>query len=106
MTPPTAFIDTAGFPAGPMVAVRLDAMLKEFVPRRALTTSAPTVRAMIEELEANYPKVRFRLRDETGALRRYVKVFVNGDELDRRTGLATPLAASDTVDILHSIQGG
>ena len=89
-----------------MVAVRLDAMLKEFVPRRSLTTSASTVRAIIEELETNYPKVRFRLRDETGALRRYVKVFVNGDEVDRTTGLATVLAKDDTVDILHSIQGG
>jgi molybdopterin synthase sulfur carrier subunit len=89
-----------------MVAVRLDAMLKEFVPRRSLSSSASTVRAMIEELETKYPKVRFRLRDETGALRRYVKVFVNGDELDRTTGLATPLAKDDTVDILHSIQGG
>jgi molybdopterin synthase sulfur carrier subunit len=89
-----------------MAAVRLDAMLKEFVPRRALTTSATTVRAMLEELESTYPRVRFRLRDETGAIRRYVKVFVNGDEVDRRTGLSTPLAANDTVDILHSIQGG
>ena len=106
MTEPDAFIDTSGLPHRPMVAVRLDAMLKEFVPRRALTSSAKSVRAMIEELETNYPKVRFRLRDETGQLRRYVKVFVNGDEVDRRTGLSTPLAPSDTVDILHSIQGG
>jgi molybdopterin synthase sulfur carrier subunit len=89
-----------------MVSVRLDAMLKEFVPRRALTTKAPTVRAMLEELEENYPKVRWRLRDETGAIRRYVKVFVNGDEVNGTTGLATPLAPDDTVDILHSIQGG
>ena len=61
---------------------------------------------MLEELEDHYPKVRWRLRDETGALRRYVKVFVNGEPLDGRTALATPLAPNDTVDILHSIQGG
>ncbi|MCI4326317.1 MAG: MoaD/ThiS family protein [Thermoplasmata archaeon] len=89
-----------------MVAVRLDAMLKEFIPRRAVTTDAPTVRAMLEDLETRYPRVRWRLRDETGALRRYVKVFVNGEPVDGRTGLATRLAPTDTVDILHSIQGG
>ena len=89
-----------------MVAVRLDAMLKEFVPRRALTTSATTVGAAIEELESRYPKVRWRLRDETGAVRRYVKVFVNGEQVDGRTGLGTKLAPEDTIDILHSIQGG
>lgn len=89
-----------------MVSVRLDAMLKEFVPRRTVTSSATTVQGMLEELETSYPRIRWRLRDETGAIRRYVKVFVNGDELDRATGLATPLQANDTVDILHSIQGG
>jgi len=88
------------------VSVRLDAMLKEFIPRRSLTTHAGTVRAMLEELEENYPRVRWRLRDETGALRRYVKVFVNGEPLEGRNALATPLAPNDTVDILHSIQGG
>ena len=89
-----------------MVSVRLDAMLKEFVPQRAVTTSASTVRGALEELETRYPKVRWRLRDETGALRRYVRVFVNGEQLDGRTGLATKLAPDDTIDILHSIQGG
>jgi molybdopterin converting factor small subunit len=89
-----------------MVSVRLDAMLKQFVPRRSLTTSAPTVRAAIEELEARYPKVRWRLRDETGAMRRYVKVFVNGEQVDGKSGLGTRLAPDDTIDILHSIQGG
>ena len=89
-----------------MVSVRLDAMLKQFVPRRSLTTSAPTVRAAIEELEARYPKVRWRLRDETGAMRRYVKVFVNGEQVDGKSGLSTRLAPDDTIDILHSIQGG
>jgi sulfur-carrier protein len=106
MTSRGSFIAPSGIAGGPMVSVRLDAMLKEFVPRRALTTHAATVRAMLEELEENYPRIRWRLRDETGAIRRYVKVFVNGEPLDRQNALATPLAPTDTVDILHSIQGG
>jgi molybdopterin synthase sulfur carrier subunit len=89
-----------------MASVRLDAMLKEFVPKRTLTTSAPTVREAIEELERRYPKVRWRLRDETGAMRRYVKVFVNGEAVSGTKALSTRLAPDDTVDILHSIQGG
>ena len=89
-----------------MVSVRLDAMLKQFVPRRSVTTSAPTVRAALEELETRFPKVRWRLRDETVELRRYVHVFVNGESVTGRGGLSTPLAPDDTVDILHSIQGG
>lgn len=90
-----------------MVAVRLDAMLKEFIPKRSLTTTAPTVRAAIEDLESRYPKVRWRLRDETGAMRRYIRVFVNGEQVDGSVkGLGKSLAPDDTIDILHSIQGG
>jgi molybdopterin synthase sulfur carrier subunit len=89
-----------------MASVHLDAMMREFVPRRNLTTRATTVRGMIEELEAKYPRVKWRLRDETGAIRRYIKVFVNGDALDAKSALSMPLGADDEVDILHSIQGG
>jgi molybdopterin synthase sulfur carrier subunit len=86
--------------------VRLDGMLREFIPRRSVEASAPTVGALIDELEARYPKIRWRLRDETGTIRRFVKVFVNGEEVGGPQAQATPLQASDEVDILHSIAGG
>lgn len=89
-----------------MTEVRFDAVLREFkAPRRAELTAA-TVAALLDEVEARYPRLQRRLRDETGAVRRFVKIFVNGAAIDGPTGLATPLAPTDTVDILHSIQGG
>src|SRR5262252_6006524 len=90
----------------PMVSVRLDAMLKEFTPRTSLSCSADSVSRLIDVLEADYPRLRFRLRDETGEMRRFVKVFVNGDDIGGLNGLKTPLSDRDQVDILHSIAGG
>ncbi len=89
-----------------MVAVRLDAMLREFAARREVDAEATNVGELLDELERRYPRLRFRLRDELGQLRPFVKVFLNGAEVDRRGALSASLASADTVDILHSIQGG
>ena len=89
-----------------MATVRLDSMLKDFLPERTLSMSVQSVRTLLDELETTYPKLRWRIRDETGTVRRFVRVFVNGEEIGRLRGLDTPLGATDEVDILHSIQGG
>jgi molybdopterin converting factor small subunit len=47
-----------------------------------------------------------RLRDETGALRRYVNIYVNGDEVRRLRGLETEVAAGQEVVIIQSVAGG
>jgi molybdopterin converting factor small subunit len=89
-----------------MAAIRLDAMLKEFAPRLKLSSDAPSVRILIDDLETEYPRLKFKLRDETGRLRPYVRVFVNGEDVHDLKGLDTPIGAADSVDVLHSIQGG
>jgi sulfur-carrier protein len=89
-----------------MAEVHLDAMLREFASRTELRTGAPTVSALFDELEHEFPRLRFKLRDETGALRRYVRVFVDGEDVSRSPGLGTPIATARMVDILHSIAGG
>lgn len=91
---------------GTTADVRLDGMLREFVTSTTVRSDAPTVEALLDELERRYPRLRSKLRDETGALRRYVQVFVDGENVTRGTALRTPLATARTVDILHSIAGG
>jgi len=81
-------------------------MLKEFAPKLKLSTDASTVEGLLDDLETRFPRLRFRLRDELGHVRPFVKVFVNGEEIRDLGGLATPLGATDSIDILHSIQGG
>jgi sulfur-carrier protein len=89
-----------------MAEVHLDAMLREFTPRTRFESSAPTVDALLDELEREAPRLRHKLRDETGALRRYVRVFVDGEDVSRSPGLRVPITGARTVDILHSIAGG
>jgi len=89
-----------------MVEVRLDAMLKEFASRTSLRSEAATVGGLLDELERQFPRLRFKLRDETGAIRPYVRVFVDGEDTSRSSGTRTSLSGARSVEILHSIAGG
>ncbi len=89
-----------------MLEVHLDSWLREFGPRGTVKVEADSVEHLLEELEGLYPRLKFKLRDETGRLRRYVRVFVDGKDVSGTTGVATPLAGARTIDILHSIAGG
>ncbi|MFZ0700023.1 MAG: MoaD family protein [Thermoplasmata archaeon] len=89
-----------------MATVHLDGMLRQFVSTRSVELDADDVSGLIDRIEETYPRLRYRLRDEAGVLRRYVRIFVNGQDVSHVPGLTTPLRAGDKVDILHSIQGG
>jgi molybdopterin synthase sulfur carrier subunit len=89
-----------------MVEVHLDTWLREFGPPARETVRADSVEHLLDALEARYPGLRFKVRDETGRLRRYVRVFVDGEDVSRTSGLSTPLNGARTIHILHSIAGG
>lgn len=89
-----------------MIEVRIDSWLREYGPRGSEKVEADSLDRLLDELEGRYPRLKFKLRDETGRLRRYVRVFVDGEDVSATTGVATPLAGARTIDILHSIAGG
>ncbi|MCI4347028.1 MAG: MoaD/ThiS family protein [Thermoplasmata archaeon] len=89
-----------------MATITLDGIFADLVPNRRVESPAPTLRGLLDELEERFPRLRYRIRDETGHIRRFIRVFVNGAEVLGPGGLETPLVSSDTVDILHSTQGG
>ena len=89
-----------------MATVRLDGMLREFIDRRTVTTDALNVEGVLNQLEAEFPRLRRRLRDETFTVRPFVRIYVNGEDISTLQGVRTPLRAEDSVEILHSIQGG
>lgn len=61
---------------------------------------------VIVELERRYPGMGERLSEPGGALRRWVNVFVDGEDVRNLAGPATPLAAGAEVQIVPSVAGG
>ena len=89
-----------------MASIRLDQMLREFTPKLSLASDAGSVEGVVADLESRFPRLRFRLRDEYGKQRRFVRIFLNGEDVAGLQGLSTPVGPADHIDILHSIQGG
>ena len=68
--------------------------------------SAPSVRAVLDELERRHPSLYRGICDDTGAVRRHVNVFVNKDHMRDRDGLDTTLVPGDEIMILPAVSGG
>lgn len=71
-----------------------------------LQIGGESLQQCIDSLEAQYPGFRERLCDETGELRRFVNIYVNGEDVRFLSGLTTPLKPGDEVSIVPAVAGG
>lgn len=89
------------------VTVRIPTPLRKLTGDRDSVTSAGSrLTDCIEALEAQYPGLKERLCDEDGDIRRFVNIFINGEDVRFLQGLDTPLAAGDEVSIVPAVAGG
>jgi molybdopterin synthase sulfur carrier subunit len=65
-----------------------------------------TVAEVLEGLYARYGELRERISDEDGALRRFVNVYVSGEDIRFLDGLQTPVADGAELTILPAVAGG
>src|SRR5687767_3085136 len=93
-----------------MPVVRLPAVLAAYAEgARRMPVELPqpaTVGSLLQTLGSAHPGVRHRVLDETGALRRHVNVFVNGESVRWLDGLATPVGPDDEISIIPAVSGG
>ena len=72
----------------------------------SVTGDGATLEACIAQLEVTYPGIKDRVMDESGQLRRFVNIYVNGDDVRFIDGLGTPLKDGDEVSIVPAVAGG
>ena len=65
-----------------------------------------TVGEALASLEASHPGFGSRILDESGALRRFVNVFVSDEDVRFLEGLDTPVPSGGTVAIVPAVAGG
>ena len=68
--------------------------------------SGATVGALIEDLEKNHPGIKERILDETGALRRFVNVYVDDEDVRFLQGIETQVPDGRQVSIIPAVAGG
>ena len=71
-----------------------------------MEVSAGTVGGAITELQSRYPGIKERLVDENGAVRRFVNVYVNEEDIRFLQNQQTPLKDGDELSIIPAIAGG
>ena len=68
--------------------------------------AGPTVAEVLDALAARYPLLERRIRDETGRVRRFVNVFVDGEDVRFDQREATLVRDGAEVQVLPSVAGG
>jgi sulfur-carrier protein len=67
---------------------------------------ASTIDELVNALDAQFPGFGGRLRDESGALRRFINVYVNDEDIRFLQNKDTILKDGDSVSIVPAIAGG
>lgn len=65
-----------------------------------------TVGGVLQDLARTHPGIGERLFEADGQLKRFVNVFLNGDEIRGLSGAATPVSEEDEVAIIPAMAGG
>jgi molybdopterin converting factor small subunit len=90
------------------VIVRIPASLRGLVGGAGALhiDGVTTVAAVLDRLAAEHPALERRLRDEQGALRPHVNVFIGSDNIRDLAGLATSVADGAELTVLPAVSGG
>ncbi len=89
------------------IPVRIPTPLRKLTQdQEVVEVDGPTVGALIDQLEAHHPGLKDRLCDESGAVRRFVNIFVNDEDIRFMQDLETPVKAGDEISIVPAIAGG
>lgn len=89
------------------VRVRVPTPLRKFTQGSdEVDANGATVAAMFDDLEQNHPGIKERIMDDSGKVRRFVNVYVNGDDIRFLKNVDTALKDGDNISIVPAIAGG
>lgn len=89
------------------IRVRVPTPLRRFTGGNdEVPAAGESVRAVIEDLEKRHPGMRERLLDDKGELRRFVNIYLNGDDIRFLNQLSSQVKDGDDISIVPAIAGG
>ena len=89
------------------VLVKIPAQLRASADGNAETeVEGETVQEVLDGLLNRYEDLRGRIYDDEGSLRRFVNVYVAGEDIRFLQGLSTPVSDGAELTILPAVAGG
>ena len=90
-----------------MAKVRIPTPLRKLTKGLAeVEIAGGTVRHLFENLDGQYVGLREKVFDEGGSIRRFINVFVNGEDVRFLKGPETEVRPGDEISIVPAIAGG
>lgn len=89
------------------VTVRIPTQLRQLTEGAGeVAVEGTTVREALASLETLHPGIGERLLDESGALRRFVNLFLADEDVRFLDGLDTPVTSGQTLSVVPAVAGG
>lgn len=89
------------------VTVRIPTPLRKFTNDQSdVEIDGGTVGEVMDNLEAAHGGIKEKLVDDDGAIRRFVNIYVNDEDIRFLDGAETPVQDGDSVTIVPAIAGG
>ncbi|HEY5848849.1 MAG TPA: MoaD/ThiS family protein [Microlunatus sp.] len=88
------------------VELRIPTILRSYTGgEKTVEGDGTTLLQVIDDVEARHPGLKERIVDQA-ALRRFVNVYVNDEDVRFSGGLEAPTADGDVVVVLPAVAGG
>jgi molybdopterin converting factor small subunit len=89
------------------VSVRIPTILRTYTGGESeVSATGDTLSAVLDDLDASYSGIRGRIIDESGALRRFVNVYVGNDDVRFLDNLETPTPDGVQISVIPAVAGG
>jgi molybdopterin converting factor small subunit len=90
-----------------MVVVRIPTPLRKFADGRAeVEVEGTSVKEAFDSLDASCQGIKGKIFDDAGEVRRFINIFVNGEDIRHLKGPQTALSDGDELSIVPAIAGG
>ena len=87
--------------------VRIPTILRTYTGGAGeVSVGGSTLRETIGDLDAQFPGIAARVLDDSGALRRFVNVYLNDDDVRFLESLDTPILDGAQISIIPAVAGG
>ena len=89
------------------VTIRIPTPLRKFTEGKSeVDVEGGTIREVFDDVENRYGGLQEKIFDDSGEIRRFINVFVNGEDVRHSQGLDTPVKDGDEVSVIPAIAGG
>ena len=88
-------------------SIRIPTILRTYTGGAAeVTVAGSTLRESISDLDMQCPGIAARVLDDAGALRRFVNVYINDDDVRFLDNHDTPILDGAQISIIPAVAGG